>query len=326
MKNIDSENLNIGLRHFRAVAAVASEGSFSAAAARLGIAVSAVTEAVQQIERQTGALIFDRRSRPALVTAAGERFVEECRQMLAIHQRSLRDLGLVGGLEGGELAVAGAPSLIKAFLIPAIRSFMTEHPGIRITIQDDVAGRIEARILAKEVEFAVAARWTPSTELLAEEIGRDEVRLVCSLDNPLSEKEEIGFEDLAGQTVVSLMAETGTSRLLKESRHFPRELLDGRLRAFSTISQLMMVEANLGVAFLPRLAAGVLGEGRLAFLPVRGLPVLRAFHILSERRRTPSPAAEALKASIRKIARERLEARPEGLAAKAPFVRPGSSF
>jgi DNA-binding transcriptional LysR family regulator len=303
MQNLYSDNQNIGLRHFRVALAVATERSFTAAAARLGVATSAVTEAVQQIEIQTGALLFERRSRPIGVTPAGERFVDEARQILAVHQRALRDLGQVGGLEGGLLPVAGAPSLVKTLLIPAIRDFSARHPGVRIAVHDDVAGRIEARILGKEVEFAVAARWAPTTELDAEEIGRDEIVLVCHRDNPLAACVQVSFDEVPADSVISLMSETGISKMLKTSMRFPRALLEGRLQAFSTISQLMMVKAGLGVAFLPRLAAGVMGEEDVACLRVRGLALQRPYYILSERKRTPSPAAEALKAFVREVAR-----------------------
>jgi DNA-binding transcriptional LysR family regulator len=305
MQNIYSEKSNIGVRHFRYVIAVAAEGSFSAAANRLGVATSALTEAVQQVEQQTGALLFDRKLRPVALTSAGAQFVRECEQIMAIRERALRDLGMAGGVESGELALAAAPSLVSNLLVPAIRDFRTRHPGIRISVRDDVAGRVEARILAKEVEFAVAARWAPSTELQAEEIGRDEVGLVCSPMHRLAQRQEVGFEELEGETVISLMAETGTYTLLKASMQFPRRMIEGQLQAFSTISQLMMVQGNLGIAFLPRLAAGVIDDSRVVFVPIRGLSLWRSYYILSERRRTPSPAAEVLKDYIRKIAQTR---------------------
>ncbi|WP_127754484.1 LysR substrate-binding domain-containing protein [Devosia sp. 1566] len=299
MEKIFSEHANISVRHYRAVLAVAEERSFSAAAARLRIAISAVTQAVQQVEQHAGTLLFDRSTRPVRLTPAGERFADECRHLLSIHGRALRDLQLAGDQGGSEIAVAGAPSLIKTLLLPAIREFRLVHPRIRIAVSDDVAGRIEARILEREVDFAVASRWQPTAELVAEEIGRDEVCLVCSRDNPLARLRQVDFGMLEGETIISLMAETGISRLLESSPMFPRQLLTGQLKAFSTIAQLMMVEQNLGVAFLPRLAATALGDDRLAFLPVKSLSIWRPLHLLTSRRNPISPMADALCAIVR---------------------------
>ncbi|MTH62018.1 LysR family transcriptional regulator [Paracoccus litorisediminis] len=303
MQNMISEKSNIGVRHFRAFIAIAAEGSFRAAAAKLGIATSALTEAVQAVEQETGTQLIDRKSRPVELTAAGKQFLIDCQQIMSLHHRALRDLSLVGGLETGEVSVAAAPSLTKTLLIPALRIFRMRHPGIRILIHDDVAGRIEKMILNKEVEFAVAARWRPTTELEAEPIIHDDIGMVCSLDHRLAKCADVSFGELSEETVISLLGETGTSAMLRRSVHFPRSLLEGQLQAYSTVAQLMMIEANLGIGFLPRLAMEVMGTGGLVFVPLRGLKLRRACYILSERRRTASPAAEALKQIIRQIAK-----------------------
>jgi DNA-binding transcriptional LysR family regulator len=58
----------------RVIAAAAQEGSFSAAAAKLGLTQSAVSHSVRATERKLGAVLFDRDRNGARPTAAGQRW------------------------------------------------------------------------------------------------------------------------------------------------------------------------------------------------------------------------------------------------------------
>src|SRR5881227_1910513 len=64
------------------VQAVASHGSFAAAARELGLVPSAVTYRVRQLEDALDVLLFDRSSRQARLTAAGEELLNEGRRLL----------------------------------------------------------------------------------------------------------------------------------------------------------------------------------------------------------------------------------------------------
>ena len=93
---------------------VTDEGSFSAAARRLNRAQSAVTYAIQKLEEQSGAPLFDRSAyRPAL-SEAGRALLPRARRILdevAAFRTQAR--GIAGGLEP-ELAIVVDVSLALA--------------------------------------------------------------------------------------------------------------------------------------------------------------------------------------------------------------------
>lgn len=126
-----SENSNLSIRHFRAALAVASEGTFAAAAETLSTVPSALTETIRQIESSTGVRLFDRRRRPVSVTASGSVFLEEARDVVSRFDSSLRRLRQVGGLQAGNVAVAVAPSLLQRKLAPVLGDFRSRYPAIR---------------------------------------------------------------------------------------------------------------------------------------------------------------------------------------------------
>lgn len=75
--------MQLDIRHFRYFLALVDEGSFTRAAARLGIAQSALSGQVSRIERHLGVLLVRRGGRRLELTAAGEELAERARGILA---------------------------------------------------------------------------------------------------------------------------------------------------------------------------------------------------------------------------------------------------
>ena len=67
----------------RVFATVIEAGGFTAAAERLGLSRAATSKHVLQLEERLGARLLDRTTRRVSATAAGRRFYEQCRHILA---------------------------------------------------------------------------------------------------------------------------------------------------------------------------------------------------------------------------------------------------
>jgi DNA-binding transcriptional LysR family regulator len=75
--------MGIELRHLRYFAAVAEDLSFSNAARRLYVSQQALSRAIQQLERQVGAKLFERTTRTVRLTAAGAAMLAAARRSIA---------------------------------------------------------------------------------------------------------------------------------------------------------------------------------------------------------------------------------------------------
>ena len=73
---------DVGIRHIRAVNSVALYGSFTAAAADLGMTQSAVSRLVLQLEKQLGVSLFLRSTRNVVLTAPGREFTASTRRLI----------------------------------------------------------------------------------------------------------------------------------------------------------------------------------------------------------------------------------------------------
>ena len=115
----------------RIFVAVADAHGFAAAARRLGLAAAGVTRSIQALEQRLGVALLQRTTRSVRLTEAGERFLGDCRRILA-------DLDEAQALARGDyrepqgqLAVT-APSMFgRIHVLPLLLASWTAIPGSR---------------------------------------------------------------------------------------------------------------------------------------------------------------------------------------------------
>lgn len=142
------------------IAAVADEGTLDAAARRLRVTPSAVSQRIKTLEEQLGRVLLVR-SKPARLTEAGTAVVRMARQVALLEHDTLAELGADGGHDSRTsvpLAV-NADSLATWFLDPLAR-LAERHPVVFELHRDDqdfTAGLLESGT----VMGAVTSRATP---------------------------------------------------------------------------------------------------------------------------------------------------------------------
>lgn len=290
---INSENTNVNLRHLRAIHAIWREGSFARAAESLGVVPSVLTETVRQLEEAAGLALFDRRLRPPRPTAPGLRYLEETRPLIESFDRALSHLRQSARLEHGSLAIGASPSAISGIVAPAIATFRKAYPSVTITLHDDIAERLAALVSEGTLDIAIAGRAGSSTDLLQTEISTDPFGLACRIDHPLAMKAgATRLRDIDPDSLIHLDENTGTARLLSSHPSLPAAFHQGCLKAHSTIAQLCLIRAGVGVALLPREAVLLFNDTSIAFVRIEDLDLSRSLYIVRSAKRTISHIAE----------------------------------
>jgi LysR family hca operon transcriptional activator len=139
-------NFPVELRHLRYFAAVAAHGSFNRAANNLHLTQPALSRQVKDLEEELGVPLFVRGKNAVTLTAAGELFYEEARDLLARADQAIQRVR--GEARSEILRVGYAPSLTTGVMPGALEKFQTATPRVRIELAD-LAPR-EMVALAKE--------------------------------------------------------------------------------------------------------------------------------------------------------------------------------
>src|SRR5262245_13582628 len=125
------------LRHLRYLIAVAEEGSFVAAAARLQLAQPALSRQIRDLEQEIGTELFLRESSGTSLTASGEQCARTARAILddvrdAIQRARLAEHGLVGRCVLG----AGKYPLWNGLLARIVEQAHNDYPGVDVVVQE----------------------------------------------------------------------------------------------------------------------------------------------------------------------------------------------
>ena len=167
------------LDSLRVFVAVAEANGFAEAARRLGISPPAVTRAILALEQRLGVQVLHRTTRSLRVTEAGERFLEDCRRILADLDEAEASAGGAHAVAQGQLAVT-APSMFgRLHVAPVLLDFLESHPQVnaRTLFVDRVVN-----LLDEGLDVAVRIAHLPDSALTAISVGSMRAVVVAAPD------------------------------------------------------------------------------------------------------------------------------------------------
>ena len=191
------------LRHLRYFKAIADYGSLTAAAKRLHVSQSAVSEQMLDLESEIGAALLNRSGRRVQLTAQGRVFLEEARKTLNSAQRAI-DLtrqSLHG--EVGTLAIGFFLWGAGGFFPRIIREYRRRRPGIKLSLiemhaSEQILALEEGRI---DVSLTRPVETSFSRTLRQELLYRDPIVVASRSDHHFA-RHAVQVEELAGEGLV----------------------------------------------------------------------------------------------------------------------------
>ena len=135
-----------------AFATVAAEGSFTRAAAKLGLSPSALSHAMRALEARLGVRLLARTTRAVSTTEAGARLLRTLRPALDDVAAGLATLGAARGIPAGIVRVSAPRHAATTLLWPALPPFLEANPAVQVELSIDdgfvdlVAARFDAGV------------------------------------------------------------------------------------------------------------------------------------------------------------------------------------
>ena len=141
--------------HLHWLIVLADLGSFTGAAARLGVSKAAVSQRVTELERWAGMPLVTRTTRSVRLTEAGQRLVEDTRASFDHIAQTWAEVRDRSGAPSGTLRITAPVALARQQLVPHVASFCRQFPEVRLQL--DLSDRLVS--LAQE-GFDLAIRHT----------------------------------------------------------------------------------------------------------------------------------------------------------------------
>jgi DNA-binding transcriptional LysR family regulator len=283
------------LRQLRYLDAVARARSFTAAALDLHVAQSALSQQVAKLERELGVELLRRTTRRVEVTEAGELVLARGRRALAEADAIRADLDALRGLVRGRLRIGGVPPIGGLHPAALIAEFGRAHPGIDITIREEVAATLLEELADGALDLVLAlvdpADTAPS--LTGRHLLHEELVLVTAPDDPLAARRRVPHAALAGRPLVAHVAGSALRHNLEAVAPSGRVIAEAN--ELETLREL--VALGLGVTLLPASVVAAVPADVAAVRPLH--PRVRVpVSMLWRDNEEPTPAARAFREHV----------------------------
>jgi LysR family hydrogen peroxide-inducible transcriptional activator len=239
------------LRYF---VALAEFEHFGRAASATHVSQSAFSNAIQELENTLGTQLVDRTNRQVTITATGQQVATQARLVL-------RDIGdLVEVASGGRKPLCGDLRLgviptIAPFMLPALLpKLRKDYPELKLFLIEDQTARIYQRLLSGELDVLLLALPWEMRGVQQSILFRDPFRLACRKGTKRVDPKNYRFNRLDADSI--LLLEDG--HCLRDHALAACKIRNTqkvrRFGASSLLTLVEMVDADLGITFLPEMS------------------------------------------------------------------------
>jgi DNA-binding transcriptional LysR family regulator len=281
------------INQLEVLVAVAQEKSFSRAAERLHRTQPAISQAIRRLETEIGEPLFDRSSKDGTMTAAGRVLFGLAQQMINLRHGAHAAIKELKGLHRGKLSLS-ANEYTVLYLLPLLPVFRARHPHIKIEVKRSLASRISSEILARETEIGIVSFKPNDPAITSVPVLTDELALIVAPTHPLAEKKMVSVRELGAESFVAHNVPSPYRERVVRTFEKYRTPLNISLEMPTLEAIKRFVEAGMGVALVPRLAAQAeIARGQVAALTVREMKLERKLFLVYRKGATLSHAARA---------------------------------
>ncbi len=227
---------------------------FGKAAEASFVSQSAFSVAIRELESTLGTQLFDRTNKRVTITAMGQEIVVQARLVIR-DLEALMDMAWVSSEPlSGKLRLGVIPT-ISPFLLPKLLpKLRSQFPRLQLFLQEDTTQRVYERLMSGELDLILIAFPYELRNVEKMKLFNDQFLLAYRTGSQFIDKQKVTVDHLQPESI--LLLEDGHClrdhalsackiRNLNKVSHFA---------ASSLLTLIEMVEADLGVTYLPEMA------------------------------------------------------------------------
>ena len=293
------------LQQLETFLAVVEERSFSRAAQRLLRTQPAVSQVIRKLEDELGESLFERASRDASLTAAGEVLRAYAERMVGLREEAASAVRELKTLERGQLNLA-ANEYTTLYLLPLLDRFRRISPHISLAVQRALASRIPDELLARRAELGVLSFRPDPEQFRSVIVYSDAVALLVHAGHPLAGRRRVHLRELGAQNFVAHNVASPLRRQIIATFAQYKTPLNIGVELPSLEAVKRFVAMGNGVAFMPEIAAArEIERGELVKVPIAEVKLERQLRLVYRRAAVLSHSGVAFLQAVRAFSVER---------------------
>lgn len=168
--------------------AVANHGSFSAAAEYCFVTQPTLSAQILNLEEELGVMLFDRNSRPIVVTEAGKVVLEQARKVVAAFYGTREQINNLKGDVSGKLRLGVIPTISPYLMPPFVAEFRKRFPDVKITIHDMFTSDLIDNLNRDMIDIAIMSGGESPVKIKEIDLFDDKLYLYVSPQNELFQR------------------------------------------------------------------------------------------------------------------------------------------
>jgi DNA-binding transcriptional LysR family regulator len=286
---------------FVAFVLVAREGSFTRAAAQLGVSQSALSHTIRGLESRLGVRLLTRTTRSVSPTEAGERLFQTVAPRFEEIEAEVAALGELRDKPAGTVRITTAEHAANSVLWPKLAKFLPDYPDIKVEISVDYT---MTDIVAQRFEAGVRLGDQVAKDMIAVRIGPDFRMAVVATPAYFARRPAPKTpKELTSHSCINLRLPTRGQLLVwdfKKRGHTLNVRTEGQLVFNSGTAILRAALAGFGLAVVPEdMAQEHVAAGRLVSVLQDWCQPFPGYHLYFPSRRQSSPAFTLLVDALR---------------------------
>lgn len=238
------------LRHLKTVVALAETGNLSKAAKRVNLSQPAVSHQMRGIEEFYDIELFERKSDPLKLTAAGQLLMELAYDITKRIQNGERDLARIAQGQAGELRIAVECHSCFDWLMPSMDAFREHWPQVELDLVSGFHADPVGLLEEDRADLVIVSHAQKRSGVNFHPLFAYEVLALVSRHHPLARKPYLTAGDFKSETLVTYPIPDDRLDLVREVLN-PAKVNPERRKTELTVAILQLVASGRGVAALP---------------------------------------------------------------------------
>ncbi len=260
----------ISFKNLKAFLTLAQECNVSRAALRMNIAQPALSQQIHLLENRLAVVLFERRTRPLHLTAAGKYLQTEIARLVERFENAVAEAREIENGHKGWLGVGFTRSAMYGYLPPIVQRFAKLHPMVELKLYEMLTEEQPEALRAGKIHVGIARDPDETSEFRQEILLREGLVIALSPRHRLAKRRSLRMIELADEAFI-LFPKHPQARFPSRIRALCHEAgFDPRVvqETYEIQTALGLVAAGLGISVV---TAAIAKQGRndLVFRPLR---------------------------------------------------------
>ncbi|MDN4984312.1 LysR family transcriptional regulator [Bradyrhizobium sp. WYCCWR 13022] len=251
---------NLDILTLQLFVAICEEGSLTRAARREGIAPSAVSKRIADLEVALEAELLHRGTTGMVLTSAGETMLRYSRSVLRTIQTIGTELQEYARGHRGFVRLRANMGTIVQFLPEELESFFAANNRIRVDLAERSSHAVVDEIEKGQADIGLCSSIVESSCLSRIPYRTIRLVLVTRDDHPLAVMSKVSILDTLSYPHIGLEEHSAVHKLMSSYAQYVSKQLNTRLHVSGFDAQLRMIQAGLGIGFMPAEAFNAIGK------------------------------------------------------------------